>query len=192
MKRFLISFLCCILVCLQVLPCFASADNTKTEINEDGSFFVIRDTPLDPADLPPGFEGSLPPGSSEINGNTNALIRFFKIIIEKLMQLIRQLQGKEEVTKSKYIYYYSSDSKLLWCAKLTGRFLLSSDSAECIDVAFDFESYDSNWSISDYNCKKDAATAQVTFYVVQKSLGVKLQTIEKTLQLTCDKNGNVT
>ncbi|MBR3953930.1 MAG: hypothetical protein IKJ63_00450 [Clostridia bacterium] len=190
MKRIFISFLCCALLCLQIIPCVAAASGMQTEKNEDGSFFIISDKPLSSAVAPPDFENQIVPGAPTVS-NMSAIIKLFRSIIEKLLHLFRQLQGKEEVTKTKYIYYYSSDSKLLWSGKLTGEFMYSSSSAQCLNASFDFETYDSNWKLDDYTCSTKNATASVTFSVVQKSLGVKLQTIEKTITLTCDTNGNV-
>jgi len=198
MKRIFISFLCCVLICLQILPCFAAASDVQMETNEDGSFFIITEEPLSSAE-PPNIDDSFPPGDGikpegsvnpEISG-MNALLEMFKKIIEAFRRLIAQLSNQKSVTKTKYIYYYSADSELLWSGELTGEFQYSSSSVNCIDASFFFKAYDKNWKLDKYSCTKNGNTASVTFSVVQISLGVKLQTIEKTITLTCDTNGNV-
>lgn len=190
MKRLFISILCYILICSYIVPCLASASGTQIETNADGSFIVISNEPPDFSVYPPNFGDETAPETPQLN-SMGSIIELLKSFIDKLINLFRQLQGKEEITKSKYIYYYSADSKLLWLGKLTGQFLYSSDSVSCIDASFAFESYDSNWKLDTYNCSTKNATAEVRFSVVQKSLGVKLQTINKSLSLTCDTNGNV-
>ena len=200
MKKLLLSLLCCILLCLQLVPCFAAINNIQIEKNEDGSYFIIGDEPILSNPLPPDENDTAgpptvpPPGDSSIqeSGNQNSLIQVLKKIINAILRLLGRINNQSEVTKSKYIYYYSSDSKLVWSGELTGEFLYSGSSVQCIDASFSFTSYDSNWKLDDYNCKEQNATASVTFSVVQKSLGVKLQTITKTLTLTCDTNGKVT
>lgn len=197
MKRIFISFLCCVLICLQILPCFAAASDVQMETNEDGSFFIITEEPLASAE-PPDVDIEHPgdsikpegPANPEISG-MNALLEMFKKIIEAFRRLIAQLSNQKSVTKTKYIYYYSADSELLWSGELTGEFQYSSSSVNCIDAYFDFTTYDSNWKLADYVCTAKNATATLTVWVEQCSLGVKLQTIEKTISLTCDTNGNV-
>ncbi len=194
MKRVMIAFLCFMMICMQLLPCFALTNDRQIEENQDGSFFVISSEPL--ASAPP-----IDPDSNETapgisanpeDGAINSLISLFKKIINALMQLIGRLSNQTQVTKTKYIYYYSSDSKLIWSGELTGQFMYSDSSARCMDASFSFMSYDGNWKLDDYTCSANAATASVVFSVVHKSLGVKLQTITKTITLTCDTDGNVT
>ena len=202
MKRALIAVICCVFVCLQLVPCFAINSGLQIETNEDGSCFVISNEPLSsftPGDEAiPGTPGDSAPGITSQGGNgllneseLNALTRLFQKIINALIRLIGKINNQHDVTKTKYIYYYSSENILLWSGELTGEFLYSSSSAKCIDSTFLFTSYDNNWQLDDYACTKNGATASVTFFVVQKSLGVKLQTITKTISLTCDNNGNV-
>lgn len=200
MKRFLIFILCFVLFCVWVVPCFAATNNMQIEQNEDGSFFITVDEPLcsvpdidqdNTQQKPPTTET---PGASEAqgSGNLNSLIKLLKKIITALLRMVGQINNQNNVTKTKYIYYYSADSELLWSGELTGEFLYSSSSVQCIDASFSFTSYDSNWKLDAHTCATQNATASVTFSVVQKSLGVKLQTITKTLTLTCDTNGKVT
>ncbi len=208
MKRFLVFILCFVLVCVSVVPCFSATNNMQIEQNEDGSFFIIIDEIIYDEDYDAGIqpEGTITPDEippttpndsmvSE-SGGMNSLIQLLQKIINALLRMIGQLKNQKEVTKTannkKYIYYYSADSELLWLAQLTGEFAYTSTTAWCTNAAFDFRSFDSNWQLDDYTCKEQNATASVTFSVVQKSLGVKLQTITKTMTLTCDTNGKVT
>ena len=200
MKRLLIFILCFVLFCVSVVPCFAATNNMQIEQNEDGSFFIIIDEIIYDENYDAGIqpEGTITPngaGSSELS-SMDSLIQLFQKIINYLKRMLGMLNNQKEATKTanntKYIYYYSADSELLWHAQLTGEFAYTSTTAWCTNAAFDFRSLDSNWKLDDYTCKEQNATASVTFSVVQKSLGVKLQTITKTLTLTCDTNGRVT
>lgn len=192
MKRILIVFLCCVLGFMLILPCFA-VSAPQTQVNEDGSYFVVCDEPRYPDVIDPDHDSDPPTAGAPEISSMSKIIQLLKSFIEKIMQLLARFKGEpmQEVTKTKYIYYYSAESKLLWSGKLTGVFAYSASGARCKDASFAFDSYDGNWSLSGYNCTKNGATASVTFGVVQRSLGVKLQTIEKTLTMTCDTSGNV-
>ncbi len=186
MKRIVSIILCSVLLFLSAFPAYAVTADMQTEQNEDGSYFVITNEPLSSALPVPGT-----PGETEKH-EMNVILALFKNLITKLMRLFYQMAGQKNITKAKYIYYYSSDSTLLWQGKLSGEFVYSNSSAKCIRADFDFESYDSNWELKDHTCTAASDSATVTFYVAHHSLGVKLQTIEKTVTLSCDTNGNVT
>lgn len=202
MKKIYIFILCCCLILLHLFPCLAATDESRKEVTQDGSYFIISDTPLhtdfDSPDTPgdPDNNATAPgsPDDSVIQEteNGNSLLQLLKKIINALLRIFGRMTNQTELTKTKYLYYYSSDSQLLWSALLTGEFMYSSSSVRCMDAVFSFTSYDRNWKLIDYSCKSNNATASATFSVAHTSLGVHLQTIEKTLTLTCDTNGNVT
>lgn len=186
MKRIVSIILCIVMLFLSAFPAYAVTADMQTEQNEDGSYFVITNEPLSSTLPLPGT-----PGETEKH-EMNVILALFKNLITKLMRLIYRMSGQKDVTKTKYVYYYSSDKTLLWSATVTGEFVYSASSAKCIRADYGFETYDSNWKLNDCICAEQANTATATFYVEHHSLGVKLQTIEKTVTLTCDTNGNVT
>ena len=206
MKRILTATLCCVIIFLQAGPCFAVGSGVQIEENADGSFFLITDTSIfentdidqqlkpqtPPVDESIGSTGGITPnGTASGESSANALFEIFQKIINALMRIIGQLRNQQSVTETKYIYYFSADSQLLWSGELTAEFLYSSSSVKCIDASFVFKSYDNNWKLDEYACTKSGNTASVTFAVVQKSLGVKLQTVTKTISMTCDTDGKV-
>lgn len=201
MKRFLACTLCCLLVCLQMVPCFgaSSATDAQIEVNEDGSFFIICEDLRD-VDIPgipevdeeaTDTESSGPSSGITSNGNINFFIKLFNEIINTLKKLLSQFTVQKKVTKTKYVYYFSSTSQLLWYGTLNADFIYSDSYAKCVNAKADFKTYDDNWNLENAVCTYESATASATFFVEQRSLGVKLQIIEKTLTLTCDTNGNV-
>ena len=64
--------------------------------------------------------------------------------------------------------------------------------ATCVSAFVHQEVYDEDWGVVKARAEKSGNTATGYFTVQQVKLGVTLKTIERTLTLTCDPNGNVT
>ena len=176
MKRIFASVLCL----LTVFFCFApaasaiGAERTQTETLENGDRLVsgvggplLREKPENEAALP--FE---------------KLLRFFK-------RLLYLFTGMKTAEKSKYLRYYDANGVLLWEAVLTAEFVYSSKQVRCESVDLSFVSMDRNWLLASRNTEKAGDTARGTVSVRQTKLGVPLQTVTRTLTLTCDRYGAV-
>ncbi len=170
MKKVISVFLS--LVMIFVFPCFVSADEnagTETEVFEDGSFLeIVTETE-----------------------NESELIGFFSRLINFLKRLVEFFTGQKTVTKTKYMNYYASDGVLLWSAKLKADFMYSKKEAVCTDSSFSMDIYDSDWVLISSDCRNAGDTAEAEFSVRQYKLAVPLKTVEKTITLTCDTQGNV-
>ena len=176
MKRFMTSVLCLILLFLLITPAVSAIqpENTQTEVLENGDSLVsgIGDPLLTaaPEDTPAA--------------TLSNLIRFLK-------RLIFFFTGTKTVEKSKYLRYYDQNGVLLWEATLTAEFAYSSKQVQCEDARLSFVSLDWDWTLVSRQTVKTGDTALGTISVKQTKLGVPLQTITRTITLTCDSNGNV-
>ena len=178
MKKILCILLCGALLCAAVLPVFANSVPEQRETLEDGSYFVtvVND------DSPHYGEIAADTGLTAV---INRLIRF-------LRQMIQLLGGIKTVSKTKYVNYYDSNGTLLWTVSLTAEFTYNKQQATCTSVSRHYVVYDRDWSVVSARTEKEGNTATGWFTVRQTKLGVPLKTIERTLILTCDANGNVT
>ena len=178
MKKILCILLCGALLFAAVLPALANDVPEQRETLADGSYFVT-------------VVSDNSPHYGEIAAETG-LTALINRLIRLLRQLIELLSGIKTVSKTKYVNYYDSNGTLLWTVSLTADFTYNKQQATCTSVSRHSEVYDRDWSIVSSRTEKSGNTATGRFTVQQTKLGVPLKTIERTLTLTCDPNGNVT
>ena len=99
---------------------------------------------------------------------------------------------KGTVSKSKSYKYYNSNSILQWKATLTASFSYNGSTASCTSASASYTIYKDSWSNTLSTASKSGATATGNFTFKHYVLGICTKTVNKTLTLTCDKNGNVT
>ena len=97
-------------------------------------------------------------------------------------------------TKTKTIteYYYDASNNLDWKASLTASFYYDGSTSSCTSASIGHQIYDTSWRLTSSSCSKNSATATGNFTFKKYSLGIPIKTVNKTLTLTCDPNGNVT
>ncbi|MBR3767705.1 MAG: hypothetical protein IKL10_05640 [Clostridia bacterium] len=169
MKRLFSLFLVFYLLSVFSLSAFSSVKTEQREYLEDGSYieeYFAEEKESEPAG-------------------------FFAKLMEFFRKLIEFFTGRKTVTKTKYINYYSLEGELLWSARLRADFIYSKKEAVCTECEFDADIFDSDWKIISSECEKSENKATANFKMQQYKLAVPLKTIEKTLILTCDNNGNV-
>lgn len=93
-------------------------------------------------------------------------------------------------TKSKISAYYSKSNSKLWDVKVTGTFTYGNGSAKCTRSTISSNSYNKNWKITNKSASKSNATASATATGNLYQDNIIVQSIVKTVTLTCDKNGN--
>lgn len=112
-------------------------------------------------------------------------------LLHLLRRMLQMLTGTKTVQKTKYVNYYDKNGTLLWTVTLTARFAYSKSNVKCEAAAVNAEMFDPDWRLISAATEKSGPTATARFTVRQTKLGVPLKTIEKTVTLTCDRNGNV-
>lgn len=172
MKKFLSIFIAFIITFIPF--CFTagaeeSAEISQTEYFEDGSY-ITEDT-----------------ASAIENESTNVFAKIF----EFFRKLIEFFTGNKTVSKTKYASYYDKNGTLLWSVFLEAEFSYNGKTSFCKKAKAYYETYDSDWEIVSCDYAAYGNTAIADFTVQQTKLGVKLKTVNKTLTLTCDKDGNI-
>ncbi len=180
MKRFIALILSLVLFAVPFAPVVQAADellHTQTEYFEDGSYMVI------------GFDKH-----SENEDFAESSPSFIERLIEAIKKLINMLFGKNQNKTGqdeKYVKYYDINGTCLWSVHLKGTFSYNGESARCTDADVRYYIYDDDWNMLFCEAEKSGATATASFKVRQYKLGVALKTVEKSITLTCDKNGKI-
>ena len=86
---------------------------------------------------------------------------------------------------------YSSDGQKEWEMKLHGSFSFDGTSATCTDASVTYSIYNSNWHFVSKSAWPSGNTANGTITLKETYLGFTLQTVTKSLTITCDADGNV-
>ena len=102
------------------------------------------------------------------------------------------LNTKGTSSKTKTNEHHNADGSIAWKASITATFSYNGTTASCTDVTKSTVIYNSAWKCTAASCSKSGATATGNFTFKRYVLLVPVQTINKTLTLTCDANGNIT
>lgn len=91
-------------------------------------------------------------------------------------------------TGQKTATFYNSDNVAQWSATLKGTFTYNGSSATCTASSITYKIYSSNWKIASASATKSGnkATGKAT---AKRYLIVPVQTVEKTITLTCSASG---
>lgn len=176
MKRLAALLLSAVLVAVPFIP-FALAEGSHTvttEYFEDGEYMVI--------------------GSSEDTEHEETATEqsFIGRLIQAIKRLINMLLGKSDYKTAectRYVYYYDRNGNMLWSVYLDAAFSYDGKASSCTDAGVRYYIYDSDWTMLSAQADKSGATATAFFRVRQYKLGVVLKTVEKSISVTCDKNG---
>lgn len=92
-------------------------------------------------------------------------------------------------TKTKTANYYNSSNELLWFVQVKGTFTYGNGSSKCTASEVNAGSYNSHWKLSNKTSSKsgNSATASVTAKLYRGS--EVLQTLHKSVTLSCSPTG---
>ncbi len=191
MKKLIAFLLCTLLLILPLYPA-VSAESAESGIEhfDDGSYMTVTyskpytENPPDNDNIGSGEDYNDSVAENAPSALTR-LICWFKDILNKIFA------KQSTVTKTKYCNYFSSDGELLWSVSLKGKFTYNHRKAVCVSSEMNYEILDSDWKMISTDHTEDGNTARGEFTIKQYKLGVPLKTIERTLTLACNKNGNV-
>ena len=194
MKKFIAALLCVLMVAASVAPC-VGAYKSDREYFEDGSYIIVSDEFIG-NDYENGYVGD---DDDHVSGDgqespedaESGIGKFLKTVIEFIKKIIALMKTNKTVKETKYVSYYSSTGKLLWTATLTAEFTYNGKTSVCDSVKTGYMIYDSDWKVISEGCEKSGNTATGHFTVRQYKLAVPLKTIEKSVTITCDKDGNI-
>ncbi len=103
---------------------------------------------------------------------------------------LRNAKGTKSETKTNE--HHNADGSLAWKASITASFTYNGTTSSCTSVSKSTTIYKSSWKCTASSCSKSGAMATGSFTFKYYVLGIPVKTVNKTLTLTCDKNGNIT
>ena len=109
-----------------------------------------------------------------------------------ITRLISETASRATITKSKVFDFYSASSVLLWQVKLTATFTYNGSTASCTNATPSYTVYNTAWKVKKATASYSGNTATGSFTVKRYNLGIPVETINKTLTLTCSPSGVVT
>ena len=92
-------------------------------------------------------------------------------------------------TKSKTVYYENSAGKSVWYVRVTGTFTYGDGTARCTSATPSAASLDSNWKVSDITGGKSGNKATATATGKRYNGNIVVETVTKTVTLTCGPTG---
>jgi len=101
--------------------------------------------------------------------------------------------ARTSITKKKTATYKGSEGTAFWSVTVKGTFNYNGTMSSCASSSIETKSYVSNWKLSNKKASKSGATtsASATAKLYHSNGTTVLQTINKTVKLTCDKNGKL-
>lgn len=94
-------------------------------------------------------------------------------------------------TGQKTTTYYGSDDVAIWKATLTGTFSYTGSSSSCTAASVTYEIYNDNWKIPSATATKSSNKAIADITAKRYLLGIPVQTVEKTITITCSASGTL-
>ncbi len=111
--------------------------------------------------------------------------------------LVTEFTVSETLTRAaakagtKSITYYSSKDVAQWYFEVSATFTYTGSSVNCTKADVDYKIYDNQWKIVSTSCKKSGGMATGTIKIKYTVMGIPVNTIEKSLVLTCSRDGNI-
>lgn len=102
------------------------------------------------------------------------------------------LARKTSTKTGRRVYSYESSSgKLLWTITITGTFSYTGSSSKCTKSEISTTCPASNWKLSEKKAYTSGSSAKATASFKQYKKDVYLQTITRTVTLSCNKSGKL-
>ena len=102
---------------------------------------------------------------------------------------IQPFAASTTVSKSKTARFYNSENQVMWYVKVTGSFTYTGSSAKCNSASVTADSLSNSWKVSKLSAAHSGATAYASATGKQYFLGTVIDTISRTVSLTCSPTG---
>ena len=101
-------------------------------------------------------------------------------------------KSSSTVSGSKTSTYYRSDGIKAFSLTVYGTFSYDgTNQAACTNVSYSHDIYQNDWSLKSASATKSGNTATATGTFIRKELGITVDTKTRTVNLSCDRNGNL-
>ena len=110
-------------------------------------------------------------------------------VIENIPSPNTLFAASTSTTKSKTTYFKNKNNETLWYVKVTGTFTYDGTTSRCLSVTPAAQSYVSAWKTSDLTGNKSLNTATASAVGKLYADGVVVQTVARSVTLTCSSTG---
>ena len=93
-------------------------------------------------------------------------------------------------TKSKTSTYYNAANEKIWGVTVTGTFSYGNGTSTCLSASCTTSLYSNSWSVGNKKASKSGNTAKASATGVRYTNGHAVQSITRTVTLTCSATGN--
>ena len=124
----------------------------------------------------------------------NEYVEYFSdgsYIVTTIEEIASPLSATKTATAPKTSKYYNSKNELEWTVTVTGTFNYDGKTASCTKAVTSYKIYNDRWEVTDANASKKGAKAIGDFTVKRYWLGIPTTTVNKTVTLTCSKDGKI-
>ncbi len=104
---------------------------------------------------------------------------------------IYQTKASGTINANKKINYYNGDDELQWVYKLNGTFTYTGSSSTCTYANNSVTIYNSAWKTYSASATRSGNSAYGNVTMKYYHLGAVLSTVQRSVTLTCDANGNL-
>lgn len=92
---------------------------------------------------------------------------------------------------TKTIAHYNNDDEKCWDSTITGTFTYTGSSSTCTAASITYNIYNDDWKMKSATASKSSNQAVGNITAKRYTLGIPVQTVEKTFYLTCSATGKL-
>lgn len=107
------------------------------------------------------------------------------------MEEINISRATNTKTGIKNLNIYDSDNNLCVVAKIEGTFTYTGSSSTCTAASITYNIYNDDWKMKSATASKSSNQAVGNITAKRYTLGIPVQTVEKTFYLTCSATGKL-
>ena len=141
------------------------------------------------------FSLSAPAFAFENNDNENTVIEYLEdgscFITTITMVEEKSTYATNTKTFTKTISYKDEDGIVCWSATLYATFRYTGSSATCTESDVTYTVSNSKWKITSATASKSGNTATANITAKRYTLGIPVETLNRTITMTCSANGTI-
>lgn len=99
--------------------------------------------------------------------------------------------NRASVSGTKQFDYYDSSNDKVWTYSITGVFSYNGSTSSCTAVSDSYSIINSNWHLDSHSCSKSGNTANGSITMKKKIIGITIDTVTRSLSLSCSANGTL-
>ncbi|WP_303804670.1 hypothetical protein [Ruminococcus flavefaciens] len=126
--------------------------------------------------------------------NSTQIIRYYEYYNDGSYSIItiyehNNSQKANQTSGIKNTIYYNSSNEKQWEYEINGFFNYTGSSSTCTSVSDSYSIFNNNWHINSHSCWKSGNTAYGSVTMDYKLFGITINSVSKSLNLSCSPSG---